>query len=196
MEEANLSKEESLKLVTAMISQAKNAYYENGLGFLLWGFTNLLCFGLSYIAVTYTRFVLPFNPFYLMIITFALHVYFAKRERKYQKVKTFTDEANEYAWIAFGISMLILTIAGAYANMGYLVLPVLLLLFGVPTFITGCVNKFRPLIWGAIICWILSIVSFVHKGNYALLLVAAGATAAWIIPGFILRSKFMKNLHV
>jgi hypothetical protein len=46
MEEKQLSGEESIQLITRMISQAKNYYYESGLSALLWGFTNLICFTL------------------------------------------------------------------------------------------------------------------------------------------------------
>ena len=47
MEEKPLSEQESLQLITKMIRQAKNNYYESGLGALLWGFTNLVCFVIS-----------------------------------------------------------------------------------------------------------------------------------------------------
>lgn len=196
MEEKKLSEEESLALMTAMISQAKNYYYQSGLGSLLWGFSNLICFTLYYLEFTWKGFNLPFSPFYLMIITFVVHVYYARVERKHRKAKTFSDEANNYVWIAFGICVLLLTLGGAIANIGYYVLPVLLLFFGMPTFITGCINKFKPFIWGGIGCWILSFVSFLFKSNYTLLLVAAGATIAWIIPGFILRIKYLKANNV
>lgn len=38
MEEKSLSEKESLQLIAGMISQARNYYYESGLGELLWGF--------------------------------------------------------------------------------------------------------------------------------------------------------------
>jgi predicted PurR-regulated permease PerM len=96
-------------------------------------------------------------------------------------------------WIAFGICVLILTIVGAIANIGYLILPLLLLFFGMPTFISGCISKFTPFITGGIICWILSIFCFLYKSEESLLLVAAGAVVAWIIPGFILRTRFNRS---
>lgn len=196
MDEKKLSEAESLALVTAMINRAKNNYYESGLGSLLWGFSNFICFILYYLEETVKGFSLPFNPFYIMIITLVVHIYYARAERKYRKVKTFNDEANNYVWLGFGISVLILTLCGAIARIGYSVLPVLLLFFGMPTFITGCINKFKPFVLGGIGCWILSVVTFLFKGSHALLLVSAGATIAWIIPGFILRIKYHKTKNV
>ncbi len=47
---------------------------------------------------------------------------------------------------------------------------------------------------GGIACWILCIISFLFKSYNTYLLVALGAGVAWIIPGFILRRRFYKNL--
>jgi hypothetical protein len=193
MENENLSEAESLQLITKMISSAKNYYYESGSGALLWGFTNLICFTLAYLMATVRGFDFPFNPFYLMALTGMLQIYFGRRERKFKTAETFLDEVNKYVWLAFGISVLLITIVGGMAEIGYMILPILLLLFGIPTFITGCINKFTPFVAGAVICWVLCAVALYYRGYESYLLVAAGATAAWIIPGFILRAKFNKN---
>jgi hypothetical protein len=164
------------------------------MGCLLWGFTNLICFTLAYLGDTVKGFHLPFNPFYLMGITFILQFYFDRKEAKFKGTKSYLNEVHTYVWSAFGICVLILTIVGAIANIGYIVLPLLLLFFGMPTFISGCISKFKPFIIGGIFCWILSIVTFLYKSEESLLMVAAGAGIAWIIPGFILRTRFYKNI--
>jgi hypothetical protein len=194
MEEKPLSGEESIRLITSMISQARNYYYESGMGALLWGVTNLVCFTLMYLMDTVKGFYFPFNPFYLMGITFLLQVYFDRKEARFKKTRSYLDEAHTYVWTAFAICVLILTIAGGIINMGYLVLPVLLLFFGMPTFISGCISKFTPFIIGGIVCWILAIVCFFYQSEESLLLVAAGAGIAWIIPGLILRTRFYRNI--
>ncbi len=194
MEDQPLTDKESLLLISSMISQAKNYYYESGLGALLWGFTNFICFVLAYLQETISWFKLPFNPFYLIFITFLLQFYFDRKEKKYKQTVTFKNEACKYVWLTFGISVLILTIAGGFADIGYVVLPLLLLLFGIPTFLTGCITKFTPFVIGGIVCWIFCIIAFFYKSNLTYLLVAAGAGVAWIIPGFILRARFYKNV--
>jgi hypothetical protein len=194
MEEKQLSGEESLQLITSMISQAKNYYYESGLSALLWGFTNVICFTLAYLDETVTGFHLPIKPFYLKGITFNLQYYYDRKEAKIKRTQSYLDEVHTYVCTAFVICVLILTIVGGITNIGYVVLPLLLLFFGMPTFISGCISKFKPFIAGGVFCWILSIISFFYKSNETLLMVAAGAGIAWIIPGFILRAKFYKNI--
>jgi hypothetical protein len=194
MEEKILTEQESLQLITKMINQAKNKYYESGLGSLLWGFTNLICFTLTYLVDTIKGLNLPFNPFYLMGITFILPFYFDRKEARCRVTKSHLDDILKYVWAAFGICVLILTIAGGIANIGYIVIPAILLLFGMPAFISGCISKFAPFILGGLVFWILSIVTFLFQSEMSLLFVAAGAAIALIIPGFILRARFFKTI--
>ena len=194
MEEKELSEKESLALITNMIGKAKNHYTESGASALLWGITNVICFILAYLEETISSFNLPFSPFYLMLVTAILQIYFYRRERRLNKTISYKDEAHYFIWLAFGISLLILTVAGGLANIGYIVLPLILLLFAIPTFISGCIKKFKPMIIGGIICWILSVISFFYRENEVFLLVAIGAFFAWVIPGIILRKRFYTNI--
>lgn len=195
MESEKFTEQESLELITKMINQAKNHYYESGLGALLWGITNVICFTLSYLRAA-MHFSFPFNPFLLMIVTLVVHLYYDRKEKSTRTVKAYTDDIHNYVWTAFGICVLILTIVGGYAGMGYRVMPVLLLLYGMPTFISGSISKFKPLIIGGVVCWVLAVWAFFVNGEYAYLLVAAGAMVAWVIPGVLLRIKFIKARHV
>jgi hypothetical protein len=194
MEEKELSEKESLALISSMISKAKNHYYESGLGALLWGFTTVICFTLAYMESTIAWFKMPFDPFYLMGITFIVQFYLDRKERKYKKTVTYKDEAHKYVWIAFAISLFILLIVNNIINIAYIVFPLLLLVFAIPTFISGCINKFKPFIIGGSACWIVCIITFFYQSYLTYLLVASVATVAWIIPGFILRKRFYKNI--
>lgn len=193
MNDKDLSHSESFEIINKMINQAKNNYYESGMGALLWGFTNIICFTLAYFDYTIKGFDLPFNPFLLMIITATLQFYFDRKENRLKHVTTYLDQAHKYVWMAFAVSVLIVSIAGGIGELNYYALPVLLTLFAIPTFITGAINKFKPLIIGSIVCWLLSIIAFLHRSDLSFLFVAAGAFAAWVIPGFILRARFKKQ---
>lgn len=72
--------------------------------------------------------------------------------------------------------------------------PMILVLYGMPTFLSGVILKFRPLIIGGICCWLLAIVSPFVDNDFQLLLLATGVCAGWIIPGYILRNRFKKNI--
>lgn len=192
MKEKVLNGKESLAIITGMISQERNHYHESGSTALLWGFANVICFIIAFLqSKDWINF--PFNPFWLMVIAAVIQVYFSWEKRGTERTVTFKDEAHYYVWIAFGISVLILTVAGGFADIRYSVLPLLLLLFGIPTLISGDLKKFKLLIFGGIICWILSVISFFLPGNEVFLIVSIGAFCAWVIPGFILRMNFYKK---
>ena len=195
MEEKVLTEKESLALITGMISKAKNHYHESGSSALLWGFANVICFVLAYLQEE-NWISLPFNPFWFMLLAVILQVFFSWKERASKATVTFKDETHYYVWLAFGISILIVTVAGGFSDIGYIVLPLILLLFGMPTFISGCIKKFKPLIYGGIICWILSVISFFYRENEVFLLVAMGAFFAWVIPGFILRKNYYNKAGI
>jgi hypothetical protein len=68
-----------------------------------------------------------------------------------------------------------------------------LILYGMPTFLSGVILKFKPLMVGAVCCWTLAIISPFINVQYQLLLIAGAVIAAWIIPGYLLKRKFKKN---
>jgi hypothetical protein len=68
-----------------------------------------------------------------------------------------------------------------------------LVLYGIPTFLSGVILKFKPLSTGGFICWFLAVAAMFIPYEYQLLLLALAVACAWIIPGYLLRSKFKKE---
>ena len=192
MEEKDITHEESLQLIKEMIVNAKSAYYSSGAWALLWGITNVICFSLAYVNAKGLMHM-PFNPFYLMGITILLQIYFDRRDRRSKQATSYLETTSKYVWITFAISITLLTITGSMTDLDYFTLPMLLMLFAMPTFITGCIFKFPAMIVGGFICWILFIVTMFYRQEESFLLVGAGAFFAWVIPGIILRLKHNKR---
>ena len=84
---------------------------------------------------------------------------------------------------------------GAIQGQAYykLIDPLFLVLYGMPTFLCGIILRFKPLMWGGIGCWLLSILCTVIPVEYHLLLVSVAMIIAWIVPGYLLRLKFRKS---
>ena len=66
-------------------------------------------------------------------------------------------------------------------------------MYGMPTFLSGIILKFKPLIIGAICCWLLAVATPFANYDYQFLLMACAVIAAWIIPGYLLKEKFKKE---
>ena len=54
------------------------------------------------------------------------------------------EEALGYVWMSFGFAIVVLTVMGGIVKLGYPTLPMILILFGMPTFTTGAICKLLP----------------------------------------------------
>jgi hypothetical protein len=191
----SLTEKESLSIIEEMISKAKNQFSEDGTMYLLWGWVILFCslghFILN-VVIGYNR------PWYVWSVTWIVAVYmiiYLRTKKRKSKVKTYTDELLGYVWLAFVI-MLILTffLLLKFVPQFWLYnFMFVLLCYGMPTFFSGVILQFRPLIIGGILCWILSATAGFFDFRYHPLFVSAAVVCAWIIPGYILKSRFAKS---
>ena len=117
-----------------------------------------------------------------------------RNEGRKRVVKTYTGELLGYVWLTFMIIMLLGGfLLGRIPQFYQYNYNFILLFYGVPTFLSGIILKFRPLIIGGIVCWILALLSSFVNFHYHSLIVALAVISAWIIPGYILKQKFKKE---
>ena len=190
----SLTEKQSLSIIEEMINRAKNQFSEDGSLYLLWGWVILFCslghFVLQ-VVVEYNR------PWQIWSVTWVVAVYmlfFLRKKNRTRKVKTYTEELLSYVWLAFVIMMaLTFFLLQKFVPQFWLYnFMFILLCYGMPTFLSGIILQFRPLIFGGVVCWVLSAASgFVHF-SYHPLFVSAAVVVAWIIPGYILRERFKR----
>src|SRR6185369_8423855 len=134
------------------------------------------------------------------IYTLSLHdalpiyqLFYLRKKIGRQRVRTYTDEIIGFVWITFLILMiLIMFLVGRIddPNKFALIDPAFLILYGMPTFLSGIILKFRPLIIGGIGCWVLSVIATFVSPEYHLLFLPVAMIMGWIIPGYLLRKRF------
>jgi hypothetical protein len=190
----NLSPQQSLALIENMIGKAQNKFSNNSFLYLLWGYIILFCSVGHFAAI---QFQLAKHAEYIWMLTWVavpIHIIYTIKQAKVEAVKTYTDDILSYIWMTFGFCMMIVSFILGRDNNWVLLYPFILMLYGVPTFLSGAVIKFLPLKIGGITCWILSIIASFINPLYVLLLLAVAVMVAWIIPGYLLRAKFKKVL--
>ncbi len=211
-EEKSLSEKESLNLITQMINKAKNSYYDTGIGAIMWGSVIAIC-SLVRLSEIHFRFRLPFDIYLLTLAAIIPQVFITIKEKKERKVKSYDDVAMDYIWLAFGISIFLMIhvnnsvsggierfaaeykeITGVGREFDYYnyMSSFFLILYGLPTFITGAMFKFWPMFWGGILCWICCIVAIYTPIKIDLILTALSAIFAWLIPGIIMEREYQK----
>lgn len=191
-EENILSEAQSLELITQMINKAKCDYEETGIGAILWGSLVACCS-----LITFGNFYWKINAFYYIwfLTLFALipQIIVSVRSAKRKKYKTYGDEAMAAIWISFGIALFLVSI---YSNKYQLPNAALfMIMYGIPTFATGYINHFKPMIIGGIVFWLFAVICFYVSFPYIMLYTAAAAIIAWFIPGLILRRRYKKAMQ-
>ena len=184
-----MTQAESMALIASMINKAKNRFSENGLLYLWWGWIVFACCIIQFIALYFFN----ENAWYVWLSTWAMaiiQIFIIKKKRRTQKVNTYTEEINGFVWLAFFICLILSLFIVSYSGNQKLIYPILLVLYGMPIFLSGVILKFKPLIMGSICCWIFSVLALFILAEFQLLLVAVAVLLAWIIPGYLLRNKY------
>ena len=192
IQEENFNEQESLALIESMIKKAKNQFSENGHSYLLWGWLVLICSIAQFILLNFVHYEKHYLVWMLTWVAVIYQIFYQSRRKKNEKVKTYTDEIIGYVWITFVISMMIIGFnLGSHklADSG-IWYSVILALYGMPTFLSGIILRFPPLVVGGICCWILSVVSVFVPYEYQMFLLSIAMIVAWIIPGYKLRARY------
>ncbi|MBL7768702.1 MAG: hypothetical protein JNK20_07000 [Flavipsychrobacter sp.] len=191
--EMPMSSADSLALIESMINKAKNQFSENGHLYLLWGWVVFICSLGQYLGM---RILKIQESYYVWILTWVAVIYmiiYLVKNKKKRRVVTYTDELLGAIWIAFSIVMCLsgFILGQTMGTRFYELLnPIYLTIYGMPTFISGVVLKFRPLKTGAAVCWVLAVLSTFIPVTEHLLLIAIAMVAAWIIPGYLLKQRY------
>lgn len=211
-EEKSLSEKESLDLIAKMINKAKDGCHDTGISAIMWGALIAFC-SLVRLSEMQFGYKLPFDIYILTVAALIPQIIFQARENKKRKVKTYDDVFMNAVWTGFGISIFLLIFImnvmynqWAPGNEEYLKntgkasgfnlfefnAPLFLLLYGMPTFVTGLSIKFRPMLLGGIFCWICCMISCFTTIKIDLILLALSSVFAWLIPGIIMEKDYRK----
>ncbi len=212
MQQQNMTGEESLRLIGEMIQKARNSYHDSGLGPILWGIVITVCSLVTWCQIHF-EFRLPFDIWLLTLVAIIPQIIIVKKEKKERKARRYDETMMDYVWTCFGISIGLLIfininiiyklnpvfekyieVTGSAPEFNYssFMTSFFLLLYGIPTIITGGCQNLKPMLWGGVLCWVCCIVSVFTKAETDMLLVASSATCAWLIPGIILRKRYLK----
>ena len=178
-----------------MINKAKNNFSESGMLYLVWGFAILFCSLAQFVLNSIMGYK---NVYYVWFLTLPVYIYqviFLYKKKKKETVKTYTDEIIGYVWICFIVCFFIILFIHLYSKSFNLIYSSILVMYAIPTFLSGAILKVRSLLIGGICCWALACISLFLPYNYHLLLISTAVLVAWIIPGIYLRNKYLAEIR-
>jgi hypothetical protein len=190
--EKTFNEQESLRVITEMIENTKSKFCNNSFFYLLWGWLVLLASAGNFILVQigYAYSWLPWPV--LMFGGGIVSVIAGIRMGKKAKVVTMFDTMMIYLWNGFLVTLFIILFVAASGNLSWNISNALIIaLYGLGTFVSGGVLKFKPLIFGGVISWAIAVATVYVPENYSLLMVTLSITVTYLIPGYLL--KFRKN---
>ena len=197
MEDEKISGVESLQVIQSMINKAKNQFTESGHLYLLWGWLILICSVVEFVLMKVVQYKYHYMIWMVTWIAVIYQIFYIYKKEKMRRVRTYTDDILAFVWIVFVIMMVLVMILSGrmLGNESFKIInPVFLALYGMPTFLSGVILRFKPLRIGGICCWLLSILSTFVEPDYRILFVALAVTIAWIIPGYSLRARHKKSM--
>jgi hypothetical protein len=210
---------DSLRLITEMIQKAKGSHFhENGTGSILWGCVVGFC-GLISFAQKQWNFYIGFDVWLLTLIALIPQIYVSAQDKKRRIVRSDMQTALDAVWAVYGLSIFALIFYGniigyttdkIYESIGKELLEkdlatgvtkhtqpfapsfqsLLMIIYALPTLVTGIARKFLPMTIGAIFCYCFFIISVFTQNKYDMLLGGFAAIGNWLIPGLILRNKY------
>ena len=186
-DEKVMTGEESLRIISEMLNKTKVNIRQSSFHLLFWGWLIFACSLSEYILWKYTDFT---HPYYIWLFvipgSFVSFIYGYKTGRK-AKVQTYADYLYVWTWVGFLFASVVLFIVRSSEMQNFALY--MLILAGFPTFMSGIILKFRPLIIGGICFWIIAL--FVNFGgpSIAPLGMPVAVLTGYLIPGYLLKHR-------
>lgn len=182
-----------LDLIERMIMQARSSFADNGHLYLVSGYSVLICAIAQRVLEEFIDVRWSFSVWALLLPVIAYIVWYSRREHRAQRIRTYAGDMISQLWIVFSVLLFLTEIVLAANQQYHLIYPLVILLYGMPTFLVGVVIRFRPLQWGGIACWVFGLVSGVFFPGYSVWAISAAVICAWIIPGHLLNNANKQN---
>lgn len=190
MKEQEINISESLNIIQSMVNKTQRQFSDDSFYYIMWGW---LVFAASVTHFILLQIEVQQAPmvWLLMPVGGIISMIYGAKQNKKEKIKTYVGTYMSYLWGAMGMAMLV--VLGMAFKIGIdVTYPILILIYGIGTFVSGGLLSFRPLIIGGVICFVLSVVSFFAAFQYQLLFIATAMLVSYIIPGHLLKAKFNK----
>lgn len=186
-EEKLMTGEESLRIITEMINKTKVNIRQSSFHLLFWGWLIFACSLSEYLLWKFTDFTHPYYIWFFVVPgTFVSFIYGFMTGRK-AKVHTYADYLYVWTWIGFLIASIALFVVH-YSRMESFAVYILILA-GFPTFVSGFIIKFRPLIAGGICFWIIAVLVNFSGPEISPLGMSVAVLFGYLIPGYVLKNK-------
>jgi hypothetical protein len=190
--EKEFSPIESLNLIRSMIETTRYSLKDSSHYYLMWGYAVVFGCLLQYVLKVVYHYPYHYRAWFITLLAMVIHFVFVYRDRKKESVETFIGDAYGKLWMAVGLSFFVMCMIFSRIGFQY-AFPFFIMMYGIGTFVSGSLIKFKWLQWGGALCGILAIVSAYLPYDQQILMTALAIIVSYIIPGHILRFSTRKE---
>jgi len=194
--EKEFTPEESLQMISQIISKTRKSIKTSSFYFILWGwvlvFAALACFFVIKYFVSIQQYqYINLGAWLAWIIPVIVGTIISRvHERTSEKIEKGRSQIGniiKMLWYSNGTAIVI----GCFISykLNFYPASIVFVIVGISTFMTGYIVKFKPLIYGGIIFWITSIMSAYIHNEYQLILTALSIAAGYLVPGYMLKNS-------
>ncbi len=182
-----MSGEESLRIITDMINKTKVNISQSSFHLLLWGWLIFACSLSEYLLWKLTDFAHPYYVWLFVIPGVFISLIYGFVKGRKEQVYTYATSVYVWTWIAFMFGAIILFILTSNRMEDFT--PLILTMAAIPTFISGIILKFRPLVIGAAVFWAAALIAHFAGSELSGLAMPAAVLCGYLIPGYLLKRK-------
>jgi len=187
MKEKINTPEESINIINKMMQLTRGSVKEAWWYFLLFGILVIVASILHYGAL---KFNYPRGGYVWVIMGIGGLIAVIKSTRQ----KSNNNPQNTiygFIWLSAGISYLVILIGMAKisCNATLLINPLVFSIAAGATFLTGQITKFRPLIFGGLFMWLISLTQLFVAPDVQLLLNIVAVAGGYLLPAYLLKQS-------
>jgi len=189
MAEETFSPQQSLQVIRSMIDKTKQEMSDNSLYFLVWGWITFVCCTGQFILKHLVGYERHYLVWWLIVAGIVFSTWYGMRQERSKKARTYVGDSMKYLWTGMGISFFVLSMILTRIGWGSAVFPFFIMLYGLGTFVSGSILRFKPLVIGGSIAWGLAVGAAWVAYDYQMLFAAAAILFSYIIPAYLLRAR-------
>ncbi len=188
-EEKMMTGEESLKIITEMINKTKTTVRMGSFHLIFWGWLIFFCGVSEFLILKLTSFASPWYIWFFAVPGVFVSLIYGFTKGRKAHAHTYADKIYMWTWWGFMVVAIITILYLETVRRFDLIPAFILLAAGFPTFVSGFIIRFKPLIFGGVSMWIISLIAFFAGDPISSLAVPAAMVTGYIYPGYMIRRK-------
>lgn len=171
---------ESLNLISEAIHKTKENIKGQSFYYIMWGWIITIA--------SFTDFKQDYLPWFILIpLGWIFSITYGIKSEKVKPYESYFDSFLKYLWVVLGVSFIVAVFVSVSLRINPT--PLVLLLAGIGTLVSGLTLKFKPLSIGGVFLFGFAIASLFIDKSLILLIHTIAVIVGYLIPAYLLKNS-------